>query len=129
MSSHSIASTRAIELKITPGCTIVGKSGRQLLVDRVEGKSIFCGNLKIEIAAVVKVIPPLRSQDVDRSLENILSVTETLLVVVGMSDEEAIEALIDLRQVWDKELLQAAAEHLSASARSRLRELVVRSNS
>ena len=115
-------------LKITPGCTIVGKSGRQLLVDRVEAKFIFCGDLKIEIAAVVKVIPPLQSQE-DRSLENILSVTETLVVVVKMSDSQAIEALNDLRQVWDRNLLQAAAEHLSASARSRLRELVVRSNS
>ena len=116
-------------LKIVPGCTIVGKSGRQLLVDRVEGKSIFCGDRRIEREAVVKVIPPPKSQAVDRSLENILSVTETLVVVVGMSDEEAVEALTDLRKVWDKNLLQAAAEHLSASARSRLRELVVRSNS
>ena len=98
-----------------------------MLVDRVEGKSIFCGNLKIEIAAVVKVIPSLPPQD-NRSLENILSVTETLLIVVKMSDEEAVEALTDLRQVWDKELLQVAAEHLSASARSRLRELVIKSN-
>ena len=115
-------------LKITPGCTIVGKSGRQLLVDRVVGKSIFCGDRRIEREAVVKVIPPLRSQDVDRSLENILSVTETLLIVVKMSDEEAVEALTDLRQVWDRNLLQAAAEHLSVSARSRLRELVIQSN-
>ena len=84
--------------------------------------------LKIEIAAVVKVIPPLQSQE-DRSRENVLSVTETLQVVVKMSDTQAIEALTDLRQVWDKELLQSASAHLSASARSRLRELVVRSNS
>ena len=127
MSNQSIASTRMVKLKITPGCTIVGKSGRQLLVDRVEGKSIFCGDRRIEREAEVKVIPPSKSQE-DRSLENILSVTDTLLVVVGMIDAQAIEALTDLRQVWDKNLLQAAAAHLPTSARSRLRELVVKSN-
>ena len=119
-------------LEVIQGATIVGKSGKKLLVERVEGELIFCaGGTKVRRDRVLDVIaPPSPSppQDIDRSLENILSVTETLQVVVKMSDRQAIEALNDLRQVWDKELLQSASAHLSASARSRLRKLVVKSN-
>ena len=119
-------------LEVIQGATIVGKSGKKLLVEKVDGELIFCaGDIKVRRDRVFYVIPPpptpLHSQE-DRSLENILSVTETLQVVVKMCDIQAIEALNDLRQVWDKNLLQAAAEYLSASARSRLRELVVKSN-
>ena len=45
-------------LEVIPGARIVGASGKILLVDRVEGKSIFCGDRRIGIEAVVKVIPP-----------------------------------------------------------------------
>lgn len=115
-------------LEITQGSTIVGKSGKKLLVERVEGELIFCaGGIKVRQERVLDVIPP-KEKEVDRSLENMLSVTETLLAVVRMCDKEAIEALTDLRQVWDKDLLQAAAKHLPTSARSRLRELVIKSN-
>jgi hypothetical protein len=44
--------------KITPGSIIVGKSGKKLIVDRVEGDTIYSGDLKIFKSAVVKVIPP-----------------------------------------------------------------------
>ena len=122
-------------LEVTQGDTIVGKSGKKLLVERVEGELIFCaGGIKVRRDRVLDVIPPphppqsqSQSQE-DRSLENILSVTQTLQVVVKMCDEQATESLNDLRQVWDKELLQAAASHLPTSARSRLKELVVKLN-
>jgi hypothetical protein len=45
--------------KITPGVTIVGTSGKKLVVDRVEGDIIYSGNLKILTSAVVRVIPPV----------------------------------------------------------------------
>lgn len=44
--------------KITIGSTIIGKSGKRLIVDRVEGDIIYSGDLKILISAVVQVIPP-----------------------------------------------------------------------
>ena len=45
--------------KITPGSTIIGASGKKLVVDRVEGDTIYSGNLKILASAVVRVIPPV----------------------------------------------------------------------
>jgi hypothetical protein len=44
--------------KITPGSTIIGASGKKLLVDRVDRDIIYSGNLKILTSAVVRVIPP-----------------------------------------------------------------------
>jgi hypothetical protein len=44
--------------KITIGSTIIGKSGKKLIVDRVEGDIIHSGELKIIASAVVEVIPP-----------------------------------------------------------------------
>ena len=119
-------------VEITQGCTIVGKTGSKLLVERVDGDLIICADgIKVRRDRVFDVIPPpppTQSKEDDRELENTLSVTETLLLVVGLSDSQAIEALNDLRQVWDKNLLQAAAHHLPASARSRLKDLVIKSN-
>ena len=45
-------------MKITIGSTIIGKSGKRLIVDRVEGDTIYSGDLKILTSAVVQVIPP-----------------------------------------------------------------------
>ena len=45
--------------KITPGSTIIGASGKKLVVDRVEGDTIYSGNLKILASAVMQVIPPV----------------------------------------------------------------------
>jgi len=44
--------------KITIGSTIIGASGKKLTVDRVEGDTIYSGELEILTSAVVKVIPP-----------------------------------------------------------------------
>jgi hypothetical protein len=44
---------------ITIGSTIIGKSGKSLIVDRIEGKILHCGKVKIEASAVVEVITPL----------------------------------------------------------------------
>ena len=45
--------------KITPGSTIIGASGKKLLVDRVDGDIIYSGEFKIKTSAVVQVIPPV----------------------------------------------------------------------
>ncbi len=45
-------------LKIRPGYKIVGKSGSELMVDAVEGDLLICGDRKIGIEAVVRVIAP-----------------------------------------------------------------------
>ena len=45
--------------KIIPGSTIVGASGKKLIVDRVKGDTIYSGNLKILASAVVRVILPV----------------------------------------------------------------------
>jgi hypothetical protein len=44
--------------EITIGSTIIGKSGKKLIVDRVEGDTIYSGDLKILLSAVIEVIPP-----------------------------------------------------------------------
>jgi hypothetical protein len=46
-------------MKITRGCRIVGKSGTYYTVDNIEGDILHCGELRISIAAVLRVIPPL----------------------------------------------------------------------
>jgi DNA polymerase, archaea type len=48
-------------MKITIGSTIIGKSGKGLIVDRVEGDILWCGDLKILASAVINVIPPTTS--------------------------------------------------------------------
>jgi hypothetical protein len=45
--------------EITIGSTIIGKSGKKLIVDRVEGDTIYSGDLKILSSAVIEVIPPI----------------------------------------------------------------------
>jgi hypothetical protein len=45
-------------LEIRPGAIIVGNSGKSLVVDRVEGDLLICGERQIGIEAVVKFIPP-----------------------------------------------------------------------
>jgi hypothetical protein len=45
--------------KIIPGSTIIGASGKKLIVDRVEGDTIYSGDLKVLASAVVRVIPPV----------------------------------------------------------------------
>ena len=46
-------------LEVIPGATIIGKSGKKLLVERIEGKIVFCaGHLKVRLDAVVQVISP-----------------------------------------------------------------------
>jgi hypothetical protein len=44
---------------ILPGSRIVGKSGKILTVDRIEGDILICGDLRVKPSAVVRVIPPL----------------------------------------------------------------------
>ena len=44
--------------KIIPGSTIIGASGKKLIVDRVEGDTIYSGDWKVLKSAVVRVIPP-----------------------------------------------------------------------
>jgi hypothetical protein len=45
-------------MKITPGSRIAGKSGKYLTVDRIEGDILHCGEVRVLLSAVVRVIPP-----------------------------------------------------------------------
>jgi hypothetical protein len=45
-------------MEITPGSRIVGKSGKCLTVDSIEGNILYCGGLTVIASAVVRVIPP-----------------------------------------------------------------------
>ena len=47
-----------VMIKLTIGSTVIGVSGRKLIVDRVEGDIFYSGELKIKISAVVRVILP-----------------------------------------------------------------------
>jgi hypothetical protein len=46
-------------LNVLPGSTIVGESGKALVVDRVDGDIIISGDRRIKLSAVVRVVPPL----------------------------------------------------------------------
>jgi hypothetical protein len=45
-------------MNILPGSKIVGASGKTLVVDRVEGEILICGDRRIKFSAVALVIPP-----------------------------------------------------------------------
>jgi hypothetical protein len=45
-------------MNILPGLKIVGVSGNTLVVERLEGEILICGDRRIKQSAVVKVIPP-----------------------------------------------------------------------
>jgi hypothetical protein len=64
---------------ITVGSTIIGKSGKKFIVDRVEGDIIYSGALKIRTSAVVSVEPP--------------SLIDRLLIIATLGKREAIQEL------------------------------------
>lgn len=43
--------------KITIGSTIIGRSGKELIVDRLDGDIICCGETKVHSSAIVRVLP------------------------------------------------------------------------
>jgi hypothetical protein len=45
-------------MNILPGSKIVGASGKCLVVDRMEGEILICGDRRIKLSAVLKVEPP-----------------------------------------------------------------------
>lgn len=49
-------------MEIIVGSLVIGKSGRGLVVDRIEGKILHCGKLEIPSSAVVKVLTPLAAR-------------------------------------------------------------------
>lgn len=55
--------------KITIGSTIIGNSGKKLIVDRIDGDILYSGKLKIKTSAVVKVIPPSTAQNLEYFLK------------------------------------------------------------
>jgi hypothetical protein len=65
--------------EITIGSTIIGKSGKRLKVDRVDGGIIYSGNLRVKLSAVVKVEPP--------------SLGDRLEIITTLDNPEAIEQL------------------------------------
>jgi hypothetical protein len=64
---------------IAIGSTIIGKSGKRFIVDRVEGDIIYSGALKIRTSAVVSVEP--------------LPLLDRLLSIASVGKHEAIQQL------------------------------------
>jgi hypothetical protein len=64
---------------IAIGSTIIGKSGKRFIVDRVEGDIIYSRELKIRVSAVVEVESP--------------SLLDRLLLVASVGKQEAIQQL------------------------------------
>ena len=64
---------------IAIGSTIIGKSGKKFIVDRVEGDIIYSGVLKIRTSAVISVEP--------------LSLLDRLLSIATVGKHEAIQQL------------------------------------
>jgi hypothetical protein len=72
---------------ITVGSTIVGKSGKRFIVDRVEGDIIYSGTLKIRTSAVVSVEP--------------LSLLDRLLLLDSSVKQDAIDELATILSDFD----------------------------
>jgi hypothetical protein len=72
---------------ITVGSTIIGKSGKKLVVDRVEGDIIHSGVLRIDISAVVSVEPP--------------SLIDRLLLLDSLVKQDAIDELTTILLDFD----------------------------
>ena len=58
-------------MKITIGSTIIGASGKKLIVERVDGDIIYSGEFKIKTSAVVQVILPVTKFKVPDRVEYI----------------------------------------------------------
>jgi hypothetical protein len=65
--------------KIIAGSTMIGTSGKALIVDRVEGDIISSGALRIRVSAVVSVEPP--------------SLIDRLLLIASLVKQDAIDEL------------------------------------
>jgi hypothetical protein len=83
--------------KIAIGSTIIGKSGKSLIVDRVEGDIIYSGGLRINISAVVSVEPPL----IDRllslaSLGKGAAIDELTTILLDFDVNSIYESSLDL---------------------------------
>jgi hypothetical protein len=62
------------------------------------------------------------------SSDNIESVAETLVVALDQPHEVALEVITDLRTIWERDLLEAAAQLLPSAQRSKLKQIVVKLN-
>ncbi len=113
---------------IQVGSIVLGKSGRSLVVDRVDGDIICGGGVKIRATAACRVIPPPLIED-NMSPDNIQAVAETLSLTCTFEEVAAIEVLTELRKIWDRDLLKAAARLLTAEERRLLTQIVVTINS
>ena len=83
--------------KIAIGSTIIGKSGKSLIVDRVEGDIIYSGGLRIYISAVVSVEPPLIDRLVSlASLGKGAAIDKLTSIVSEFSVNSIYEASLDL---------------------------------
>jgi hypothetical protein len=81
---------------IAIGSTIIGKSGKKFIVDRVEGDIIHSGVLRIRVSAVVSVEPP--------------SLIDRLLMLDSLGKQEAINELtailldFDVNSIYESSL-------------------------
>jgi hypothetical protein len=48
-------------MSIFPGSKITGLSGKTLIVDRIEGEILICGDRRIKLSAVVNIEPPQKA--------------------------------------------------------------------
>jgi len=94
--SHlSVKKLQIIMTKITIGSTIIGKSGKKLIVDRVEGDIIYSGEFMIRISAVVSVEP--------------LSVIDRLSSLTLLDKREAIQELSSIASEFGVETVYEAS--------------------
>jgi hypothetical protein len=87
---------------ITVGSTIIGKSGKKLVVDRVEGDIIHSGVLRIDISAVVSVEPP--------------SLIDRLPSIASVGKHEAIQQLTAIALDFDVNSIYEASLNLDTFA-------------
>jgi hypothetical protein len=68
---------------------------------------------------------PIPEDNPPRSLEETVSVADTLSLVVNLPEQQAIEGLANLRLVWDRDLLASASKLLVVGERAKLKEIML----
>ncbi len=93
---------------IEVGAIVVGKSGKQLIVDSINGDILCCGGVKIHTSAVVRVIPPLPTVGwVEGARVRFIGsyqewgIEPDTILTVGYGDEDWVKVFTDDRKPFN----------------------------
>jgi hypothetical protein len=109
--------------EITIGSTIIGNSGKKLIVDRIDGDILYSGKLKIKTSAVVRVIsPPIVTKF---KLGDRVEFIDILNSLTSLAESEAIDKLRDIAAEFSVNSIYEVSLDLHTFAGIFIRRLLV----